>query len=241
VRRMRLLGGSRSTCRGLRRAKLLLRSVACQRSQDDRLRRLEAPSLLPGSSILGSRLRGVASENALHRPRLERRSTSENTGKLLDEELLEEAIEAGSASAVPYLFPRHPGEIDRLDMQHYGLRQVWGGNYLAPIGRPDRVLDVGCGTGQWGFELCQQFPDASGAPTLRWCHGPERRAITTPSRSACCPNGVRDAPSELRGWLAFPCGPRGGRRAGRAAYRCRGPRSRRRWSGGIDGRSGVRR
>src|SRR5579875_2433872 len=34
------------------------------------------------------------------------------------------------------------------------------GNYLAPIEQPRRILDVGCGTGQWAFELARQFPHA---------------------------------------------------------------------------------
>jgi ubiquinone/menaquinone biosynthesis C-methylase UbiE len=59
-----------------------------------------------------------------------------------------------------YLFPRHPGEIDRLDIQHYALRETLQANHLAPVERPQRILDVGCGTGQWGFEMCQQFPTA---------------------------------------------------------------------------------
>jgi SAM-dependent methyltransferase len=60
----------------------------------------------------------------------------------------------------PYLLPRHPAEVDRLDIQHYAFRAVLGANYLAPIGRPARVLDVGCGSGQWGFEVCEEFPEA---------------------------------------------------------------------------------
>jgi hypothetical protein len=47
-----------------------------------------------------------------------------------------------------------------LDVQHYALREAVGANYLAPVEEPSRVLDVGCGTGQWGFEVCQQFPEA---------------------------------------------------------------------------------
>ena len=34
-----------------------------------------------------------------------------------------------------YLFPRHPSEVDRLDVQHYALREALGANYLAPVGR----------------------------------------------------------------------------------------------------------
>jgi len=70
------------------------------------------------------------------------------------------ALEARSASDVPYLFPRHTSDVDRLDVQHHALRETFGANYLAPIERVDRALDVGCGTGQWSFELCRRFPNA---------------------------------------------------------------------------------
>ncbi len=60
----------------------------------------------------------------------------------------------------PYLFPRHPDEVDRLDLQHFALRQALGTNLFAPLASPSRILDVGTGTGQWGFELCLQFPQA---------------------------------------------------------------------------------
>jgi ubiquinone/menaquinone biosynthesis C-methylase UbiE len=62
---------------------------------------------------------------------------------------------------VPYIMPRVPSEIDRLDLQHYALQQALGANHLAPIHRPARVLDVGAGTGQWAFDLCEQFSDAT--------------------------------------------------------------------------------
>ncbi|HLH70585.1 MAG TPA: methyltransferase domain-containing protein [Candidatus Dormibacteraeota bacterium] len=59
-----------------------------------------------------------------------------------------------------YLFPRHPGEADRLDLQHHALREALGRNHLAPVSSPSRVLDVGTGTGRWGFELCWEHPEA---------------------------------------------------------------------------------
>jgi SAM-dependent methyltransferase len=59
---------------------------------------------------------------------------------------------------VPYIFPRHETEVDRLDIQHYALREVLSGNYRAPLRAPARVLDVGCGSGQWAYDLCQEFP-----------------------------------------------------------------------------------
>jgi SAM-dependent methyltransferase len=66
----------------------------------------------------------------------------------------------GFAEETPYLFPRHETEIDRLDVQHYALRQGLNGNYGAPVQRPARVLDVGSGTGQWAFDLSEEFPDS---------------------------------------------------------------------------------
>ncbi|MBX5459329.1 MAG: methyltransferase domain-containing protein, partial [Thermogemmatispora sp.] len=60
----------------------------------------------------------------------------------------------------PYLLPKDLGEVNRLDFQHYVLRAILRGNYLAPIQQPGRILDVGCGTGQWAFELAHQFPQA---------------------------------------------------------------------------------
>jgi SAM-dependent methyltransferase len=68
--------------------------------------------------------------------------------------------ESATESAAPYIFPKHHSEIDRLDVQHYALRETLGGNYLAPVERPGRILDVGCGSGQWGLDLCEQFPAA---------------------------------------------------------------------------------
>lgn len=68
--------------------------------------------------------------------------------------------DAVSSGDVPYVLPRHPTEVDRLDVQHYALREVFGAHYLAPVERPARVLDVGAGTGQWGYDLCRELPGA---------------------------------------------------------------------------------
>ena len=56
-----------------------------------------------------------------------------------------------------YLLPRHLAEIDRLDIQHYAMRETLRANHLAPVEQPARILDVGCGTGQWAFEMCAEF------------------------------------------------------------------------------------
>src|SRR2546429_5693288 len=67
---------------------------------------------------------------------------------------------ATNGERAPYLFPRHESEIDRLDVQHYALREALEGNYVAPLRRPARILDVGCGTGQWAYDLCAEFADS---------------------------------------------------------------------------------
>jgi SAM-dependent methyltransferase len=60
-----------------------------------------------------------------------------------------------------YLLPRNVQEMHRLDFQHYFLRQVLRGNFVAPIGSAIRsVLDVGCGTGRWPQEMALLFPHA---------------------------------------------------------------------------------
>ena len=75
----------------------------------------------------------------------------------------EQVGKGGETRDLPYIFPHHaaePTEIDRLDVQHYALRGHLGANYLAPLKQPARILDVGCGTGLWAYELCAEFHDA---------------------------------------------------------------------------------
>jgi ubiquinone/menaquinone biosynthesis C-methylase UbiE len=61
----------------------------------------------------------------------------------------------------PYILPKDLGEINRLDFQHYMLRYFLRSNYLAPIGQPRDILDVGSGTGRWAIQMAQQFPRAN--------------------------------------------------------------------------------
>jgi SAM-dependent methyltransferase len=76
------------------------------------------------------------------------------------EDEIARAMERRALGGVPYLLPRDANEIDRLDLQHYALQEALGANYLAPVESPEVVLDVGCGTGQWGFEICEAFASA---------------------------------------------------------------------------------
>jgi ubiquinone/menaquinone biosynthesis C-methylase UbiE len=60
----------------------------------------------------------------------------------------------------PYLLPKDLKEVNRLDFQHYVLRALLKGNYVAPIEHPRQILDVGCGTGQWAYEMAREYPQA---------------------------------------------------------------------------------
>lgn len=64
------------------------------------------------------------------------------------------------AVGVPYALPQDTEEVNRLDFQHYLLRFAFRGNFAAPIGNPQTILDVGCGTGRWAREMAQSFPAA---------------------------------------------------------------------------------
>lgn len=70
------------------------------------------------------------------------------------------AAAAPRSTGDAYILPRHQSEIDRLDIQHYAMRDALQRNYLAPLDKPVAILDVGCGTGQWAFELCADRPEA---------------------------------------------------------------------------------
>lgn len=63
-----------------------------------------------------------------------------------------------------YILP-HSGkgiESDRLDIQHLMFLRTLGGLNKAPLdsSRPLRVLDIGCGNGNWAIAFATQHPDA---------------------------------------------------------------------------------
>src|SRR6266851_3835419 len=63
-------------------------------------------------------------------------------------------------TGIPYALPKDLQEISRLDFQHYIYRNVLRGNFLVPLTDPTAILDVAAGTGIWGKEMAQQFPQA---------------------------------------------------------------------------------
>jgi SAM-dependent methyltransferase len=70
-------------------------------------------------------------------------------------------VNEGFGRDVAYILPRHPAEVLRLDLQHHALKEALGGaHYLASLGDWARVLDVGAGTGQWGYDVIGEHPDA---------------------------------------------------------------------------------
>jgi len=59
-----------------------------------------------------------------------------------------------------YLIPNDLHESQRLDFQHFIMREAFQGNSIAPITHPLHILDVATGTGRWALEMARAFPDA---------------------------------------------------------------------------------
>ncbi|KAL1991244.1 hypothetical protein VTN49DRAFT_5748 [Thermomyces lanuginosus] len=60
-----------------------------------------------------------------------------------------------------YLLPNDEQENDRLDMLHELFLQLLNRRlYLSPIGKPQRVIDLGTGTGIWAIDFADEHPQA---------------------------------------------------------------------------------
>lgn len=64
-------------------------------------------------------------------------------------------------AGIPYALPADASEMNRLDFQHFVLRQAFQGNYAAPLQNPSSILDVGTGTGRWAKEMALLFSAAN--------------------------------------------------------------------------------
>ncbi|KAL1987708.1 hypothetical protein VTN96DRAFT_2548 [Rasamsonia emersonii] len=59
------------------------------------------------------------------------------------------------------ILPNDEEEQDRMDMWHHIYLLLLGGElYLAPIKNPQRVLDLGTGTGIWAIQFADEHPSA---------------------------------------------------------------------------------
>jgi len=59
-----------------------------------------------------------------------------------------------------YAFPNDEDELDRMDLEHHIWLMLLGENYLAPLSEPQKILDLGTGTGLWAIEMADKFPAA---------------------------------------------------------------------------------
>ncbi|KAH7471942.1 hypothetical protein FOMA001_g13502 [Fusarium oxysporum f. sp. matthiolae] len=98
----------------------------------------------------------------------EERQESATPPPLLQETLAENPLEADNGRryhafrAGTYLLPNDDTEQDRMDLAHHISRLLLGGElFRAPISdNPQRVLDLGTGTGIWAMDFADEYPSA---------------------------------------------------------------------------------
>ncbi|RAH47506.1 class I SAM-dependent methyltransferase [Aspergillus brunneoviolaceus CBS 621.78] len=60
-----------------------------------------------------------------------------------------------------YMMPNDEEEQERLDLTHHIYLMLMGGElFNAPIKNPQKVLDLGTGTGNWAIDFADQYPGA---------------------------------------------------------------------------------
>ncbi|KAL6363212.1 hypothetical protein LRP88_02620 [Fusarium phalaenopsidis] len=83
----------------------------------------------------------------------------------LTSSVLNGTVEGGRTYAVygkeEYGLPMDEAELDRIDMCHTKYCALIGKKrHLAPITDPQKILDLGCGTGIWSIEMAEEYPAA---------------------------------------------------------------------------------
>ena len=58
--------------------------------------------------------------------------------------------------------PNRQAELDRLDLKHHIMMLLSDGHlHLAPLVSPEKVLDIGTGTGIWAIQMGDRYPEST--------------------------------------------------------------------------------